>query len=783
MDKLYNGKKITFGEGIDAGKLLKLIFEKAIFVFLGVLCGSAELPFGALPFGFALLAASDKNCIFVYLGLVASSFRGAAEQPQYTFLLIGAYTSELLLRALVSLTYGAASLKGKSRLSMREVLSALFSEKAGFRVLTALVAAFFFSLFLTVGEGFLYYDLFGLAINSLAAPTAAYLFYAFFCKQGVWRDAGIIALLAASALGAVPLSIYGVSLAVLGGFVAVFALTQRKGLAMGVFSALAVGLVQSPSLSPAFIFAALFAWIFGRISLSLVCSVTFICAVGWGFYISGLDALNGFLGGVLGACLIYPALCKFFSFQSAVEKKKSKASEKKGVPCVPLGVDDLDGIRLAALNKRMSHISESLQGISEMLKITEKKMLVDDELRKVCKDAFEASCAGCGEFEFCKDSRLQKKTLENAMPILKEGRRLDYSCTPSDLFVRCSRLPDILDEINYNSSALFSSERTRGEWHTFEGEDISRLLSECMEKDSCEYEPDEELSKEVCRVLEGLALGIQGAVVFGKRRRYVFLRGEKAACESKDLIFSSLCAVLPFSLEEASLITRRQNGFESMIYAESKAFSAVIATRQRRAKGEKEYCGDSASSFENEDNRFIAVISDGMGSGKNASEVSGICKCFVENMLSKGEMSQSLVEILGGILRRRSEESQNECSATLDLFSFDLVNGQAELFKSGASPSYVFKNGSVVKLRAHNMPIGILPNSECKRFSFPLSKGDAVVMMSDGVFDGKEDCGWLYELINKNAQECSPNYLADAILSAASAISSDDITVSVIKIN
>ena len=36
--------------------------------------GLAELPFGARPFGVALLAAAGREAVFVYLGLIISAF-------------------------------------------------------------------------------------------------------------------------------------------------------------------------------------------------------------------------------------------------------------------------------------------------------------------------------------------------------------------------------------------------------------------------------------------------------------------------------------------------------------------------------------------------------------------------------------------------------------------------------------------------------------------------------------------------------------------------------------
>ena len=58
----------------DAKALAKRVIQGVGFGACAYLAGLAELPFGARPFGVALLAASGRDAIFVYLGLVLSAF-------------------------------------------------------------------------------------------------------------------------------------------------------------------------------------------------------------------------------------------------------------------------------------------------------------------------------------------------------------------------------------------------------------------------------------------------------------------------------------------------------------------------------------------------------------------------------------------------------------------------------------------------------------------------------------------------------------------------------------
>ena len=71
----------------DVEKIASVIVKKALYVLAGYLSGLCVLPFGACPFGVALLAAADRNSLFAYLGLVLSCFVGF--EFQTGILLIG----------------------------------------------------------------------------------------------------------------------------------------------------------------------------------------------------------------------------------------------------------------------------------------------------------------------------------------------------------------------------------------------------------------------------------------------------------------------------------------------------------------------------------------------------------------------------------------------------------------------------------------------------------------------------------------------------------------------
>ena len=194
-------------------------------------------------------------------------------------------------------------------------------------------------------------------------------------------------------------------------------------------------------------------------------------------------------------------------------------------------------------------------------------------------------------------------------------------------------------------------------------------------------------------------------------------------------------------------------------------------------------CGDSVAVFKNKDERFFAFLSDGMGSGRSACAVSEISVGFLGNMLASGELCEEHIELLNGFLCSRLQKNIAECSATLDLLELDLMNGSASIYKCGAAPSYIYRRGRLFKLRSESMPIGILGDVDLKKFELQLSRGDIVVMVSDGVTGESGECPWLFDLLVQNLPSRSLERTAELIIKYATAKGSgDDITVLLVRV-
>ena len=193
-----------------------------------------------------------------------------------------------------------------------------------------------------------------------------------------------------------------------------------------------------------------------------------------------------------------------------------------------------------------------------------------------------------------------------------------------------------------------------------------------------------------------------------------------------------------------------------------------------------EVSGDVCTHFSSEDSYFYSLLSDGMGSGELARETAQFVTKFLSYALRSGGFRDTVLELLNNIVRRRGEE----CSATVDLFSLDLIRGDAVFIKSGAAPSYVKRDSSIFRVRSETAPIGLMNHVDAERMRVEVRPGDYIILLSDGVSSSPEDAPWLLELLaeppRRSLKEYAEYLLAEAVKRSSTG---DDMTIMIARID
>ncbi len=807
VEKVLAGYKESDGENlIELSKIKPKNVAKVVGVAaLSLVLGSSGAAFSSYPFGIALLAVSDRYVVSCYIGLILSALANkgysAAMCVVYTVILMLRYAIGRLLsdnnEAKESKENDIFSKLGK-RLRSPVVMDKLFGESLLLRCSVACFGAFVFGLYRLIAGGFLYYDLFGLLSGFILTPLASFtisgLFYETerFPRAKEMSSAALMFLIVYSLRS---YTVFGFSPSFMAALFVTLASASMygsfRGCTTGLFAGLACGginilgdggtnaLAYSIGAAPCIMAAVgLSSGALYKISrtAALVCASA--VALLLGLCVDGYNILPRIIPDVCVTVVMFVPLANLgllsrFRFFAGEENELYSDTitvlEKK---------QEDTYARINALSEAFAHLSETVFALSDRVR---RPGVVD--LKQVCDSAFDEYCHKCAVSQICWE-RDCSSTLDAQSKItasLYSKGRIGFDDIPDYIKDRCPNMGLIIDEINSSCGKLIEEliKNDKTEAFALDYEAMSKLLAEQIENGETEYKIDEERTKKLRQTLRHLGINPERAICYGERRKRIVVgdielaRVRMGADEIRTAIENTI--EVPMGLPHFDIC----GDTVTMTLDARRCFAAEVA----KATSIKEYesaNGDSSSTFESRDDYFYALISDGMGSGREAAVTSKICSVFLERMLRAGNGKAITLEMLNGFIKSRS----NECSATVDLAEVDLISGDACFVKSGAAPSFVLRTGNLYKLQSKTVPIGIMSELDAEKIRFKLMAGDVIVMLSDGIAQSLEDGVWLANLLTYEWED-HLGTMSEKILDNAAYNNkrSDDMTVVLIRIS
>lgn len=254
-------------------------------------------------------------------------------------------------------------------------------------------------------------------------------------------------------------------------------------------------------------------------------------------------------------------------------------------------------------------------------------------------------------------------------------------------------------------------------------------------------------------------------------------RHYKAAQVVADMLTVLLGKKLQVSSGSPYLVEQEPHCF---LFTEEPKYIALTGVSRAVKEGEK-VSGDQYATMESEKGKLILLLSDGTGSGEDASRGSGRVMDLMEKMLEAGFGTEASVNLLNSALYAQNEEDDHP---TIDLCSLDLYTGECEICKVGGVATFWKTSGRVLCVGGESLPLGIFQKVQIERQMCQIRPGDLLVMMTDGVLDMMEDGEERMAQVLEGLQEQNPQEIAEKILSYAICASEgrirDDMTVFVL---
>ncbi len=758
---------------------LGLLRGTLAFLFTG-----ARMAMGTYPLGFALLLSAGDDAPFVYIGcLVASIFNRALALPLFT-------VSTLIFAVRIAIGW----LRGGRR--------GIFIESLLARMLTAAFCGFLMGVWVLIAEGFLFYDLFGAIFYTTFTPIAAFLFT---CAGGgfngelsshplphgelhggvIFREVGTASILFALILALKPISPFSFDLAAIAALFLTLTVAKSAGVLRACVIGLLLGAAYDPLKAPAIAAAGLAAGALMKLSAPAATLAALACSSAYIAYISGSDALISLLPDLIAAGILFLPLAKFGVLPKLKLFCESGVMSERATRSAMIAARERDSLKqdVASLSDSLTELSEVFAALSEKLRkpqIAELKQRCDEICNRYCTDCRLSTL--CWDEEYASTNDFMAKLTE---ALTKRGR-VSEDELPVYMVERCPDITSICAELNHLHAAMLEEALARDKTGLM-AEDMratADLLADKLRCGSEEYDIDEPLTRKLNEALAYLGFYAANTVVFGSRRKFIVSGGvdlAKMHATANELLtcVESVCG-MRFTQPQFSI----DGDYITMTMQSRPALAAEYARAGITHESES-VNGDTVNIFESEGDRLFALLSDGMGSGREAALTSRMTSTVLHKLLSGGASKDPAISLLNTLLRNKGVE----CFATVDLLEIDLLSGAASFTKSGAVPSYILRDGSLFKISSDSMPVGITKETEAEEIRFTLTAGDIVVMMSDGVVDCEEDAAWLCELLTygweENLTRMSEKILREAKMRSAHAAQSqrcDDMTLALIRL-
>lgn len=195
--------------------------------------------------------------------------------------------------------------------------------------------------------------------------------------------------------------------------------------------------------------------------------------------------------------------------------------------------------------------------------------------------------------------------------------------------------------------------------------------------------------------------------------------------------------------------------------------------------------GDSYLSMELQDLKQLNVLSDGAGSGAQASKGSTTVINMLEKLLSGGFDEQKTIEIINSTLKLKGDDTT---FSTLDTLIVNLKNGDAQFIKIGAAPTYVIEDGKITTITNINMPMGLVKDTDYVPIGKKLKDNAIVIQISDGVvtdhMDTKDNyfAHYLAQMDVAKTTKAIAEELHKLVLKENKNVLADDVTIMVTKV-
>ena len=523
--------------------------------------------------------------------------------------------------------------------------------------------------------------------------------------------------------------------------------------------------------------------------------------LGFGGLMSGVLGITGRFGVAVAFILANGIVCigsyngyetLIFLYEVAIATAlfvilpKSITSRVSKIFTPPAQLHDADGMRENVV-MRLKFASDALGDVASTVENVSDKLskLETRNFNTVFTKTEDKVCSRCGLRIYCWETNRGNTltALLSAVKSLRNHSSVSADDFPKDFLDKCAHPNKILEVLSDNFSAFMAAEaadKRLNEVRTVISEQMdgmSQMLFELAKEFEEAYAFDPITASRLETALRAAKITPTDIACqidkYGRLTAEIRMENRIGERVNRAILLRELSKV---SDREFDVPTISNVGSYTLLTLNEKAVYKVdFGIVQINSDGNK-VCGDAASCFVDTRGRAVMILSDGMGSGGRAA-VDGTMACGLMTRLIKAGFGMDCA--LRVVNSAMMYKSRDESLATLDVTVIDLFSGATEFYKAGAPETIVCRKGKTCIVDGETLPAGILQDVGFDKSELMLSKGDKIVMVSDGALaEGSDWIGVELEVFKNGTATDLAHHIADyAKRRAGSSKHRDDITV------
>ncbi|OGO84907.1 MAG: hypothetical protein A2Y24_02310 [Clostridiales bacterium GWE2_32_10] len=409
-----------------------------------------------------------------------------------------------------------------------------------------------------------------------------------------------------------------------------------------------------------------------------------------------------------------------------------------------------------------------LASIYEQVAI-DKKAINKSESEKIFNFLIQNVCKNCVSFDKCWNASFYttSKNLYEMMDEMEKGANVQNSelkenaaswCLNAEVLV--NNITELFDVYKGN---LYLANKIQKNKKLLAGQlyEIADMTQNISKEIQVGKKAIYDIEERIASLLEKYKLEVRDILVIindGKYKIELLLDEDASKVEG---IVKEVELILNRKLKVQNHFT--EENITKIVIVEKEEYNVFVGVAQN-LKEDNFVCGDSYKYIDMDDENYVIVLSDGMGTGICAERESRLTIELIEKFIKLGFSKEFIIRAVNSLLIMNAKD---ELYATLDLLIIDRNTGKTDIIKIGAFPTFIKKQGIVEIITSESAPIGLIDELNVDIIERNVSDGDIILSMTDGILNSNRNLDEIKHYIAEileNLYNNSPQEIAEYIM-------------------